>query len=65
MDGSKVGRACGGLTKGSIRMWSRSTLDLERTLIGHTYAVSVLVFPMLTPCLFVGRDNWAMQRLAN
>jgi hypothetical protein len=49
----------------SIRVWSRSTLDLERTLIGHTYSVSVLVFPRLTPCLFVGRDNWAMQRLAN
>ena len=30
------GYVCGGLDDGSIRVWSRSTLEQERTLVGHT-----------------------------
>ena len=35
---------CGGLDDGSIRVWSRSTLALERTLTGHTDIVWALMF---------------------
>ena len=34
---------CGGLHDGSIRLWNRATLDVERTLTGHTDAVWALV----------------------
>jgi hypothetical protein len=37
------GFVCGGLHDGSIRVWSRSTLKLERTLTGHVRAVWALV----------------------
>ena len=30
---------CRGLRDGSIRMWNRATLEVERTLTGHTGAV--------------------------
>ena len=38
------GYVCGGLHDGSIRVWSRSTLELERTLTGHTDSVNALLF---------------------
>jgi WD40 repeat protein len=38
------GYVCGGLHDGSIRVWSRSTLELERTLTGHRGAVRALLF---------------------
>jgi hypothetical protein len=34
---------CGGLSGGSIRVWSRSTLEQGRTLIGHIKAVKALL----------------------
>ena len=37
------GYACGGLWDGSIWVWSRSTLEQERTLSGHTRAVMSLL----------------------
>jgi hypothetical protein len=37
------GFVCGGLHDGSIRVWNRATLEVERTLTGHTGAVSALV----------------------
>jgi hypothetical protein len=39
-----VGYVCGGLTDGSIRVWSRSTLELEQTLTGHKGTVQALLF---------------------
>jgi WD40 repeat protein len=38
------GYVCGGLSDGSIRVWSRSTLELERTLTGHGDGVFALLF---------------------
>ena len=35
---------CGGLDDGSIQVWSRSTLQQERTLSGHTSNVSVMLW---------------------
>jgi hypothetical protein len=35
---------CGGLHYGSIKVWSRSTLELERTLPGHGNMVFALLF---------------------
>ena len=32
---------CGGLVDGSIRVWSRSRLEQERTLTGHTGPVGM------------------------
>jgi hypothetical protein len=37
------GFVCGGLDNGSIQVWNRATLAVERTLIGHTGAVLALV----------------------
>jgi hypothetical protein len=37
------GFVCGGLHDGSIRVWNRATLEVERTLTGHTDAVQALV----------------------
>jgi WD40 repeat protein len=37
------GLMCGGLHDGSIRVWNRATLEVERTLAGHTAAVLALV----------------------
>ncbi len=37
------GFVCGGLGDGSIRVWNRATLEVERTLTGHTDAVITLV----------------------
>ena len=37
------GFVCGGLYDGSIRVWNRATLEVERTLTGHTGAVWALV----------------------
>ncbi len=37
------GLVCGGLHDGSIRVWNRATLEVERTLAGHTGAVVALV----------------------
>jgi WD40 repeat protein len=37
------GFVCGGLHDGSIRVWNRATLEVERTLTGHTGAVRALV----------------------
>ncbi len=37
------GFVCGGLEDGSIRVWSRATLEVERTLRGHSGAVWVLL----------------------
>ena len=37
------GFVCGGLHDGSIRVWNRATLEVERTLTGHTDAVLALV----------------------
>jgi WD40 repeat protein len=37
------GFVCGGLHDGSIRVWNRATLEVERTLTGHTNAVMALV----------------------
>ena len=37
------GWLCGGLHDGSIRVWSRATLEVERTLTGHTQKVWALV----------------------
>jgi hypothetical protein len=34
---------CGGLADGSIRVWGRATLGIERTLTGHTGTVLCLV----------------------
>jgi WD40 repeat protein len=34
---------CGGLHDGSIRVWNRATLEVERTLTGHTASVWALV----------------------
>jgi WD40 repeat protein len=34
---------CGGLLDGSIRVWNRASLEVERTLTGHTDAVFALV----------------------
>ena len=34
---------CGGLDDGSIRVWNRATLEVERTLIGHTGSVISLL----------------------
>ncbi len=34
---------CRGLVDGSIRVWNRATLEVERTLTGHTSAVMALV----------------------
>ena len=38
------GYVCGGLRDGSIRVWGRSTLEKERTLIGHTSHVWTLLW---------------------
>jgi hypothetical protein len=38
------GYVCGGLFDGSIMVWSKSTLRLERTLTGHEGAVVALLF---------------------
>ena len=38
------GYVCGGLRDGSIRVWGRSTLEEERTLIGHTSHVWALLW---------------------
>jgi hypothetical protein len=37
------GFVCGGLQDGSIRVWNRATLEVERTLAGHTGKVWALV----------------------
>ncbi len=37
------GFVCGGLHDGSIRVWNRATLEVERILTGHTDAVQALV----------------------
>jgi hypothetical protein len=37
------GFVCGGLGDGSIRVWNRATLEVERTLAGHTSPVWALV----------------------
>jgi WD40 repeat protein len=37
------GFVCGGLLDGSIWVWNRATLEVERTLAGHTGAVFALV----------------------
>jgi WD40 repeat protein len=37
------GFVCGGLKDGSIRVWNRATLEVERTLTGHTGVVWALV----------------------
>jgi hypothetical protein len=37
------GLVCGGLHDGSIRVWNRATLEVERTLTGHTGAVRTLL----------------------
>jgi hypothetical protein len=37
------GFVCGGLGDGSIRVWNRATLEVERTLSGHTDVVWALV----------------------
>ena len=37
------GFVCGGLYDGSIRVWNRATLEVERTLTGHTDAIWALV----------------------
>jgi WD40 repeat protein len=38
------GRVCAGLVGGSIQVWNRSTLELERTLAGHNGDVRALLF---------------------
>jgi WD40 repeat protein len=37
------GFVCGGLHHGSIRVWNRATLEVERTLTGHTDSVWAMV----------------------
>jgi hypothetical protein len=37
------GVVCGGLKDGSIRVWNRATLEVERTMTGHTDSVIALV----------------------
>ncbi len=37
------GFVCGGLQNGSIRVWNRATLEVERTLTGHICTVLALV----------------------
>ena len=39
-----LGHVCGGLSDGSVGVWSRSTLEQERTLTGHRDAVLALLF---------------------
>ena len=47
---------CGGLVDGSIQVWSRSTLDLERTLTGHTDTVMSLL-PLKVRLVSGANDN--------
>ncbi len=37
------GFVCRGLHEGSIRVWSRASLEVERTLTGHTKSVVALI----------------------
>jgi hypothetical protein len=53
------GFVCGGLHEGSIRVWNRATLEVERTLVGHTDVVWALV--SVEGWLISGSDDRAIR----
>jgi hypothetical protein len=53
------GLMCGGLHDGSIRVWNRATLEVERTLAGHTSHVWALV--SAEGWLISGSDDHAIR----
>jgi hypothetical protein len=53
------GFVCGGLHDGSIRVWNRATLEVERTLAGHTADVWALV--SVEGWLISGSDDCAIR----
>ncbi len=54
------GFLCWGLKDGSIRVWSRATLEVERTLTGHTDAITTLVLAEMANLMIVrpGCGTW-------